>query len=97
MATKNEIVEIIFAGIEEINLQNGISIPKDINAKLYCNNISLDSLGLVNLIVNVEEKINSEYDTSIVIADEKAMSQKNSPFKSIDTLAEYIMILLSEI
>jgi len=97
MPAKNEIVEIIFEGIEEINLQNAISIPKEINTKLYGNNSSLDSLGLVNLIVNVEEKINSEYDTSIVIADEKAMSQKNSPFKSVDTLAEYIMILLSEI
>lgn len=90
MKTKNEIIDIVFNSIEEINLQNGTNIPKDINAKLFGKDSDLDSLGLVNLIVNVEEAINDKYDTNLSLADEKAMSQKRSPFHTVETLSDYI-------
>ena len=54
----------------------------------------LDSLGLVTFLVAVEQKIEDEYTTSITIADEKAMSHKHSPFKTINSLADYIFTLL---
>jgi len=96
MTTKKEIIGIIFNSIEEINQQNDTHIVKDINTKLFGGNSELDSLGLVNLIVSIEEAINNGYNVSISIADEKAMSQKHSPFRSVDTLADYIVKLLNE-
>lgn len=96
MKTKNEIIEIIFKSVEEVNQQHDTEILKDLNAKLFGKESNLDSLGLVNLIVLLEENINNEFDVSISIADEKAMSQKNSPFQSLDTLAQYIMELVNE-
>ena len=56
----------------------------------------LDSLGLVNLLVIMEQNIEDEFDVSIIIADERAMSQKHSPFRTIGTLADYIVMLLRE-
>ena len=56
----------------------------------------MDSLGLVNLIVSVEQNIEDDFDVSITIADERAMSQKHSPFRTVGTLADYIEILLKE-
>jgi acetyltransferase-like isoleucine patch superfamily enzyme/acyl carrier protein len=50
----------------------------------------LDSLGLLNLIVTAEQKIEEEFGCSINIADDGAMSQKNSPFKNLGTLARYV-------
>lgn len=50
----------------------------------------LDSLGLVTFLVTVEQKIEDEYTVNLTIADEKAMSQKNSPFKTIGSLTEYL-------
>ena len=47
-------------------------------------------------ILQVEEAIEDEFETTIVLADEKAMSQKNSPFRNIGTLAEYIEKILKE-
>lgn len=96
MATKKDILEIIFNCIEEINQQNGTEITKDINTKLFGSESDLDSLGLVNLIVSLEEAINDKYNISISIADEKAMSQKQSPFKSIETLTDYLLKLITE-
>ena len=50
----------------------------------------LDSLGLVNLLVIMEQNIEDEFDVIITIADERALSQKRSPFRTIGTLADYI-------
>jgi len=56
----------------------------------------LDSIDLVNLVVTVEQYIEDTYNITITIADEKAMSQKRSPFKTIGSLAEYVELLINE-
>lgn len=96
MTTKNEITEIIFNCIEEINQQNDSKIPKDIYTKLYGSDSELDSLGLVNLITSLEESIEELTGKYIPIADERAFSLETSPFKTIETLANHIEILLHE-
>jgi hypothetical protein len=48
------------------------------------------------LISIIEEKIFDNFGTTITLADEKAMSQHNSPFRSIKTLADYINKLLAD-
>jgi len=49
----------------------------------------LDSMGLVTLIVAVEQAIEDRYEKAAGLADEKAMSQSKSPYRSIATLAEF--------
>lgn len=64
--------------------------------KLYGRNGSLDSLGLVILITDLEERISDDFAQDIVLADEKAMSQTTSPFRSVKSLTIYIQKLLEE-
>ena len=45
-------------------------------------------------IFKFEELISDEFDVDIIIADEKAMSQKRSPFSTIGSLTNYIDMLL---
>lgn len=56
----------------------------------------LDSMGLVSLIVAVEQDVEDEFGKEITIADAKAMSQKNSPFRTVGSLVDYIETLLNE-
>ena len=56
----------------------------------------LDSMGLVTLVVDVEQRLEEEHDIVVVIADERAMSQKHSPFRSVGSLAAYIRQLVEE-
>ncbi len=49
----------------------------------------LDSIGLVTLIVAVEQAVEDRYGAVVALADEKAFSQKNSPFRTAASLAEY--------
>ena len=49
----------------------------------------LDSLGLVTLVVALEQTLEDEYGLSVSLADERALSERKSPFRTIGTLAEY--------
>ena len=69
------------------------SASKD--TKIYGPGGNLDSLSLVLLISNIEEKVTDRVGKNITLADEKAMSQKNSPFLSVESLSKYIYILLN--
>jgi len=63
---------------------------------LFGKNGLLDSMGLVTLITDLEEKIEEAFSLSIVLANEKAMSKTNSPFRTVLSLAEYIDVLITE-
>ncbi len=95
---KTEIAGLIMDSITELNQQFPQQLPLEATADaiLFGRGSRLDSLGLVNLIFLVEEKVLAKYDRPITLADERAMSQKNSPFRTVDTLAEYILMLLKE-
>lgn len=57
---------------------------------------SLESIALVMLLAEVEAVVMEEAGVAITIADDRAMSQKQSPFRSVGTLAEYVATLLEE-
>ena len=94
----NRIYECIIAGIKDFNetFDDKIDLSKGSQTELFSGNGVLDSLGLVNLILSIEDKLSEEFDISISLASEKAMSQKISPFKSIESLHNYIQELLAE-
>jgi acyl carrier protein len=94
--TINEIYDIIYLGLDEINLDlpKNKQIAKNPNSLLFGRDGNLDSLALVNLIVEIESLIEEKTNNSITLANEKAMSLNNSPFLSIKALAEYILTLL---
>ncbi len=50
----------------------------------------LDSLGLVTLIVDVEDRLRSQHGVVIALADDSAMSRTRSPFMTVGSLSEYI-------
>lgn len=92
------ILKVIYQAVEEINQQ----LPEEARLKpspdtvLWSKANGLDSMGLVNLIVMTEENIEEEFGKTINLADEKAMSQEKSPFQTIETLANYIGMLVQE-
>ena len=93
-----KIIKLIFYTIDEINsqLSKKQQLKKSTKTVLFGKDGNLDSLGLVSLLVIIEQNIEDEFDVSITIADERAMSQKHSPFRTIGTLADYIDMLLKE-
>ena len=99
MGINKTIEKLIFDSVDEINIQlpDNKELTKSKNTALFGNTGQLDSLGLVNLLVTIEQNIEDKFDINITIADEKAMSQKHSPFRTIGSLVDYIEMILKEI
>lgn len=74
---------------EDFDLES-LKQPKP-ESQLYGENGALDSMGLVNLLADIEDALAAQYDVSIALADEKAMSAKNSPYRSVTSLADAVM------
>ena len=87
-----KIIEIIIQQVEEVNeeLTSKIPLEQGGEAPLFGGDGVLNSLMLVTLIVGVEQAVEDELDAVLTLADEKAMSQKSSPFRTIKSLAEYV-------
>lgn len=92
---KEGLVSLVIKALLETN-GHETRIPGVLEAKtvLFGENGILDSIGLVTLIVAVEQAIEETFGVSISLADEKAMSQRNSPFRTIDSLAEFAQRLI---
>jgi acyl carrier protein len=56
----------------------------------------LDSIQLVNLIMTTEHEIEDTIGVVVTLADERALSMKASPFRSIQSLADYIALLVRD-
>ena len=56
----------------------------------------VDSIGLVALVVDVERRVQQATGMTVTVADERAMSQRNSPFLSVGTLTDYVVRLLQQ-
>lgn len=98
MSEKTESIEIIYKAIDETNLlaPPAQHLEKSVDTVIFGDMGKLNSLGLVTFIVATEQKIEEETGISVTLADEKAMSQRNSPFRTVATLAAYIDQLLSD-
>jgi acyl carrier protein len=53
----------------------------------------LDSMGLVSVVVAIEQKLNDDHGAEITLMDDRAMSQPRSPFRNAEAMADYILML----
>ena len=96
---KKEIIDhLIYPAVDETNetLAAGKQLVKSPETPLFGHDSVLDSLGLVNLVVLTEERIEQKTGKPIRLVSEMALSRRKSPFRSIQALSEYIEELMKE-
>lgn len=54
------------------------------------------SLGLVSFISDVERWLSDERGVEVTLVSEQAMSRTQSPFRTVEALADYVLELLAE-
>lgn len=86
-----DLVSVILEAVKELNEEQALEVPQDLTADtpLFGPNGLLDSMGLVSLVVAVEQSLQDRFGVTVSLADEKAMSQANSPYRTIGSLADY--------
>jgi len=90
---RREVVDIICQVVREVP---GAPGTIDENTRLFGSEGFLDSLKLVNVVLDTEQQINDSYNLSISLADDRSVSQTRSPFRSVGSLADYVLAVAAE-
>ena len=93
---EGKIEVIILQAIDEFNalFPPDQQIGKMYNSVLYGEDGVLDSLGLVSIITDVEQRIETELGVSISLVTEDSLTLETCPFQGIGTFIEYVQKLL---
>lgn len=93
-----KILNAIYGAIDTLNdsLPKDRKIVKSPQAGLFDSSGAVDSLGLTLLIVGLEQRIEDELGVRVILVSGDVLSQENSPFNNVGTLANYISKLVAE-
>lgn len=92
----NIIEEIIYPVLDEFKEEEELEFTNSPDLVLFGEGDTvLDSLSLVDFLVGIQDKVSEVTGKDIVIASTKALSNANSPFKTVETLSAYIEELLN--
>jgi D-alanine--poly(phosphoribitol) ligase subunit 2 len=94
--TRHQVRQLVCEAIEDLNagLTDGRRIETDEAMRLFGAGGALDSLGLVSLVVALEQRIAEGCGVEVTLADEKAMSRRSSPFRTVGALTDYVLEVL---
>lgn len=89
--------EIIYPAVDEAKktIDSAAALDRAPESRLFGGG-ALDSLGLVRFIVLVEERIQDRTALELTLVSDKAMSRSSSPFRTLQTLADYVGEMLAE-
>lgn len=89
----DQIIASIYLAIDEINKQSPAhaQLSKESTTILLGDGGILDSLGLINLIVCIEEKIVFEIGRQVILLDEESLMNPEGPYRSVGSLASWIL------
>lgn len=92
----NNVTELVLDTVKEVgeDQEIGALIEATEETRLFGEN--LDSMGVVFLVTDLEAAISDEFDIDLTLADERAMSQRTSPFRTVKTLSKYVELLIAE-
>src|SRR5881227_282533 len=98
MDTPGNTLVAIYRAIDCINaeLPPNRQLSKTPDTRLLGSQSVLDSLHLVSLLITIEREIEETIGVTLTLADERALSMKESPFRTIQSLASYIGDLIRD-
>ena len=89
---REQILDLVRDSVRDLNEE--LSYPElespEETTVLHGGETGLDSLSLVALIVDLEGRVGDVIGRAVVLADEKAMSERNSPYRTVGSLTDFI-------
>lgn len=85
-AVRNRYTEMEYPGVDGVNE----------NTLIFGKGGCLDSLDIIALVAELEERIEAEFGIQTALADEQAMNMEPSPFQNVLSLSDHIDRLLKQ-
>ena len=94
----DDILELVYGAIDDSDAcsADGTMVEKTPHAELLGGDKGVDSLTFVNLIVAIEERIQTVRGISVVLVDENSLELQEHPFRTVGTLAAYVQKVLDK-
>ena len=96
MSTRERVVQAVYRAVDDVNQARYKSrqIDKSLDTALLGPAGTIDSMGLVNLIVAAEEHIEQEFGVPVTISEQQTSSPDGHPFTTIGSFVDYLSTLL---
>lgn len=93
MLTREKAREIVYKAIDQLNMMLPVNekIDKTEGFALSGSASQLNSLGLLNFSLTIEQLFKKELNYQVILMDEKMMLAEKNPFENIGALLDYIM------
>ncbi len=95
---REQIAALVVDAVTDLNEElqyETLNNPTD-ETILFGGDDGIDSLSLVRLVVDIEQRIQEETGKNASLTDERAMSAKRSPYRSVGALTDFIIEGLGE-
>ena len=86
----DKIIYKVMENLNESTLEQASKLALDKQTKLFGDGSLLDSLGLINLIVGIENELEEEFGVQIILVTEESLDLEVNPFSTVDSLSKYI-------
>lgn len=88
---RNSLLGLIRKQLEFVNEELEYEHLKSIdeNTEIFGGESGIDSLSLVKVVVGLEMDIQRTFGKAILLSDEKAMSMRNSPYRTVRSLVDF--------
>lgn len=96
MMVQDDVVKIIYAAIDEVNVlvAEDEQIPKTKTTPLIGDGATVNSLGLINLLVALEQQVETVLGNVVILTQDDVLLQPDGPLKTVGSLADYMLTLL---
>ena len=97
MPSFDDIGQIVFDALNDLSatLPVGDGIARlSLDSPLFGEEGALDSLGLVNLVVLTERRVEDAYKTEISLADDSALAADDNPFRTVRSYVAFTTALV---
>ena len=90
--TRDAALAIVIEAMRTANLARDAGDQLEVSpaARIFGRGSPLDSMGLVTLLLDIEEGLHAA-GFELTLTDDRAMSQTRSPFRSVPALVDYIV------
>ena len=87
-----KILAMVGSALDELDVapEQGITAPDLLDVSLYGGAGVFDSMHLVSFLTLVEDQVEEEFGVELVLASERAMSRRVSPFSTVRRLVGFI-------
>ena len=95
---RNKIFSLVEAAISELNEELQYDSLANVNEEtvIFGGGDGIDSLSLAALVVGLEIDVEQEFGRQVLLADERAMSMHNSPYRTVGSMSDLILARLQD-